>query len=503
MKELRIDPDSRLPVYTQISNQLREQILRGDLPPGARLPPERALARSLGVSRTTVVNAYDQLEGEGLVEGQVGRGTLVVEGPRGGAGRPIAWPAHFSSLGRRLAQHAGVAELLTLRRVSAQQGAVPLAMGFPDPHLLPEERLRAAWETVVGREGPAAVGTCPVQGVDALREVIAARMGRRGVAVDPQDLVMVNGSQHGLDLLLRLLVEPGDTVLTETPTYFGALQSFQAWGVRLVSVPVDERGMDVDQVEFLLARYRPRFVYTVPTYQNPTGATMDLERRERLLALAQRYQVPVVEDDPFGDLYFQDPPPPSLRALDRHGHVLYLGTFSKTLAPGLRVGWLAAPNPIIEQATLLNRVTELQPNTAGQHLVVEFDRRGWLEEQIDLARSTYARRCQAMDRALRQHRLSDLHWTLPGGGMFLWLRLPETIDAHDLLVACGRQGVTILPGALMYPAEGPRNVCRLTFGAVDADTIERAVTTLALAMQQLLHRPADRRDERISAGPIV
>ncbi len=500
---LQLEPKSKLPAYMQIRNQLRERILHGDLPAGTQLPSERTLAQSLGVSRTTVVSAYDELEADGLVKGHVGRGTIVVERAAWMGAQPIAWTAHFSGLGRRLSQHAQPSELLTLHRLSAQPGVISLAYGSPDPSLLSPEWLQQAWEAVVGRLGAATVGVCPVQGTLAVREVIAARMRKRGVTVSPEDVVVVNGSQHGLDLLLRLLAEPGDAVLVEVPTYFGALQCFQAWGVRLIGVPVDEEGMDVKQVEFLLARYRPRFIYTVPTYQNPTGATMSLERRERLLALAQRYQVPIVEDDPFGELYFHQPPPPPIKAFDQYGHVLYLSTFSKNLAPGLRVGWLAASSPLVEQATLLNRVTELQPNTVGQHLVVEFARQGWLEKQIKLARSTYRARCQAMDAALKRHRLPDLHWVVPGGGMFLWLHLPERVNAQDLLVETGQQGTVFLPGSLMYPADGPHNVCRLNFSMPDQGAIEQGIATIAVSLNRLLRRPAKASGQRLATSPIV
>ena len=499
---LHLDSESQLPVYVQIRNQLRDQILRGDLPAGTQLPPERRLARSLGISRTTVVNAYDELEAEGLVKGHVGRGTIVVEGATWMEAQPIAWPAHLSSLGRRLSQHAQATELPAFR-LGVQSGIVSFALGLPDPALLPPERLHQAWEAIVGRLGAAAVGACPVQGTLAVREVIAARMRKRGVTVGPEGMTVVNGSQHGLDLLLRLLVEPGDTVLVGIPTYFGALLCFQAWGVRLIGVPVDKDGMDVGRVEFLLARYRPKFIYTVPTYQNPTGATMSLERRERLLALAQRYHVPIVEDDPFSDLYFGQPPPPPIKALDRHGHVLYLGTFSKTLAPGLRVGWLMAPSPVVERATLLNQATELQPNTTGQHLVVEFARRGWLEEQIEQARSTYGSRCRTMDTALRRHHLPGLRWTVPAGGMFLWLQLPEPVDAQVLLAETGGQGVVFLPGSLMYPADGLRHVCRLNFSMPDRDAIERGIAIIATALKRLLDTPVEALEGRVAAGPIV
>jgi DNA-binding transcriptional MocR family regulator len=336
-----------------------------------------------------------------------------------------------------------------------------------------------------------------------VREVIAARSRERGISVRPEGVAVVNGSQHGLDLLLRLLTEPGDSVLVETPTYVGALQSFLAWGVRLIEVPVDEQGMDVDKVEFLLDRSRPRFIYTVPTYQNPTGSTMTLKRRERLLELAQQHQVPILEDDPFWDLYFDEPPPPPIKALDRYGHVLYLSTFSKTLAPGLRVGWLAAPGPVVDRVAMLNGVTELLPNTVGQHLVEEFAQRGWLDAQLTLARSAYAARCQAMDAALTHHSIPKARWTLPGGGVFLWLQLPEGVDAQELLDETGQRGVVFLPGHHMYASDGPRNTCRLCFSVPGEEEIEQGVAVIASALKRLMLRPTEPSHERIVSGPVV
>jgi DNA-binding transcriptional MocR family regulator len=499
----KLDQDSELPAYLQIRNWLRGRILEGELVSGSRLPAERSLAQALGVSRSTVVNAYDELEAEGLVDGHVGRGTIVL-GPLAAAeAHPVAWGAHFSRLERRLSRHARPASLLNLHRLSAQPGVISFVFGLPDPKLLPPGRLLEAWEAVVGRLGSAAVGTGPDQGTLAVREVIAARSRDRGVPVSPEGVAVVNGSQHGLDLLLRLLTEPGDTVLVETPTYVGALQSFLAWGVRIIGVPVDEQGMDVDRAEFLLARYHPRFIYTVPTFQNPSGSTMTLERRERLLELSQQHQVPIIEDDPFWELYFDEPPPPPIKALDRYGHVLYLSTFSKTLAPGLRVGWLVAPAPVVDRVAMLNGVTELLPNTVGQHLVEEFARRGWLDEQLIAARTTYASRCRAMDGALTSHRIPGANWTLPGGGVFLWLQMPEGVDAQELLDETGQQGVVFLPGHHMYASDGPRNTCRLCFSVPGEEEIEKGVAVIASALKRLLLRPTEPSRERVASGPVV
>lgn len=503
--EFRVVRESPVPAYVQIRNHLRAQILRGDLAPGTRLPPERELAHLLGVSRTTVVSAYDELAAEGLVEARVGRGTVVV-GPPPSAGsegvQPIAWQAHLSSLAQRL-QGPTAAELLTLQELGARPGVLSFAGGLPDPGLVPSQRYAEAWEAVLRQVGTAAAASSPVQGIAPLRDLIAERLAQRGIPTAPEHILVISGSQQGLDLLTRLLTEPGDPMLCEAPTYFGALQAFRVQGLRPIGVPVDRDGMDVDRMEALVARYRPRFLYTIPTYQNPTGATLSLERRERLLAVAQKYQVPIVEDDPFGDLWFREPPPPPIKALDKRGHVIYLGTFSKSLAPGLRVGWLVAPRPVVDMALLLRRVADLQSNTAGQYLVVEFAHRGWLDEGIGLARATYGARCQALDGALHQQMPRGVEWQTPQGGLYLWLRLPEGMDAHRLLREAGKEGVIFLPGRILYPDLGPSNVCRLSYTVLGEEEIVRGVGILARSVRRLLQGRAVERRPGLPSDTVV
>ncbi|MBC7223269.1 MAG: PLP-dependent aminotransferase family protein [Anaerolineae bacterium] len=488
--EFRIARESPIPAYMQIRNHLRAQILAGDLPPGTRLPPERKMAQMLGVSRTTVVSAYDELAAEGLVEARVGRGTVVVGSPfprfqEGARVQPIAWQAHLSSLAQRL-QVPTAAELLTLRELGARPRVLSFAGGLPDPTLIPSERYSEAWGAVLRQVGAAAAASSPVQGVAPLRSLIAERLAERGISATPEHIVVISGSQQGLDLLTRLLTEPGDTVICEAPTYFMALQAFKVQGLRVIGVPVDRDGMDVGRVEALVARYRPRFIYTIPNFQNPTGTILSLERRQRLLSIAQRYQVPIVEDDPFGEIWFQEPPPPPIKSLDEGGHVIYLSTFSKCLAPGLRIGWLTAPRPVVDMALLLRRVADLQSNTAGQYLVLEFAQRGWLDEGIALARQVYGARCQAMDEALRRHMPPGARWHRPGGGLFLWLELPKGVAASRLLDLSGKEGVIFLPGQVLYPAQGPRNVCRLGYTDLSEEEIARGVAILGRALRKLL-----------------
>lgn len=505
---LAVDRESQVPAYVQIRNHLREQILRGDLPQGTRLPPERTMAKKLGVSRTTVVSAYHELAAEGLLEARVGHGTVVTAPAlglaEGGPGvQPIAWTAHVTTLGKRLQGWPVPAEMVSLVHLCSKPDVIQLCIGRPDDSLMPIDRIREAVDAVLCRSGAAAVGMTPTYGIPTLREMIASRLVSAGVATDADHVVVLSGAHQGFDILVRLLAEPGDTVITEAPTYIGALEVFQAEGLRVIGVPVDREGMDVDRAEPIIARYRPRFIYVVPTFQNPTGTTMSLGRREKLLRLAQQYQVPIVEDDAFGDLYFDDPPVPKLKALDRFGHVLYLGTISKALAIGLRIGWLVAPKPVVDVAAHLKALVDFQPPALAQHLVVELIDRGWLDEHVAAMRSVYAARCRAMDAALRRHLPREARWRVPEGGMFLWLELPPQVSAQDLLEAAGPRGVSFLPGHFLYPSGGPANTCRLCYSTTDEQEIEQGIRILGSTLRELMRRRTEQPADRTALEPIA
>jgi 2-aminoadipate transaminase len=495
-----------MPTYMQIRNQLREQILRGDLAPGAHLPPERKMAQQRGVSRTTIVAAYDELLAEGLVESRVGHGTVVVPPAQRAhdtaSAQPIAWPAQFGLLAQRL-ENASAAEQQTLGQLHSEAGLISLAYGSPDPNLFPVERFNMASQAVLSREGSRALDYSERPGIMPLRELIAARLSKVQVATKPENVLVTHGSMQGLDLLLRLLTDPGDCVIVESPTYLGALQAFQAQGLRVVGVPVNQDGMDVERVEFLLARYRPKFIYTVPTFQNPTGATMTQERRSTLLSLARRYQVPIVEDDPFSSLYFDSPPPPPIKALDDSGHVIYVSTLSKCLAPGLRVGYITGAKPVIDAATLIRKMSDLSPNTLGQYLVVEFAERGWLDEHIALMRATNKARCETMDATLKLHLPADAKWRKPTGGAFIWLELPDPVFSQALLAETRKHHVVFLPGHLLYVESGRHNGCRLNFGWPNERDIERAIAIIGASLRRLEQQPKSKLLESAGVDAIV
>ncbi len=294
-----------------------------------------------------------------MVEARVGRGTWVSDAVMDGANppQPLAWQTLFSSAAERLRDPAMRDLLATIGR----PGTIGFGAGAPAPEFFPVDLFRRAMDEALDTHGPDLFVYGAVQGWLPLREALVEWMARGGIRTTAEQVVVLHGSQQGLDLVARVLLEPGDAVVVESPTYLGALQVFRGAGARLLPVALDQDGMRIDLLEQVLARHRPKFIYTLPTYQNPTGVTMPLARRHALLALAARHGVPIVEDDPYGELHYGDEPPPRLAALDRRGLVIYLSTMSKLFLPGLRLGWLAAPPPIVEAVTLARQNMRCPP----------------------------------------------------------------------------------------------------------------------------------------------
>ncbi|GAC1388222.1 MAG: PLP-dependent aminotransferase family protein [Ktedonobacteraceae bacterium] len=487
---IQLDRAQHIPLYQQIAQKLREAILSGQLAEGTRLPTERALARSLGVNRTTVMNAYNQLASEGLLEGHVGRGTLVrrsqfnyiddrfdADGPSWLIGLPSGEREILGSDASLLSELAGMSE---------RRDIISLAVGTPAPSLLPAEMLSAIYTDALLQSRQSALGYCPVEGLYSLRQSIAAEMRKQGVAVDTQNILILSGSTQGIGLVGRFLLHPGDEVVVEVPTYLGAIQTFRVLGARVLGVPTDKDGMRVDILESILARHRPRLIYTLPTFQNPTGIVMSPERRRRLLLLARRYQTPILEDDPYGAVYFDNTKPPQpLKALDTYQQVLYLSTFSKILAPGLRVAWLAAPELIIERLSLHKQVFDLNTNGLGQWTVAEILQRNLLNDHLALLRQHYQQKRNVMLQAIKTYWPADVRVNIPQGGFHVWCRLPVDMRARTLLREAANRGVAFVIGEPFHTDGGGQNQFRLSFAYPDEADIEEGVRRIGDAFNSL------------------
>jgi 2-aminoadipate transaminase len=495
---IALDRSSGMPLYRQICQRLREAILSGELAEGTRLPTERALASELGVNRTTVMNAYNELASEGLIEGHVGRGTLVRRNQFGYLGDSFENESSSWLLGLP----AGEREILgpdalmlsELASMSERKEIISLAPGNPSPTLLPADMLSTIFADGLLTARQSALGYCPVEGMHSLRMAIAASMRRRGMAVDAQHILILSGSTQGVGLIGRFLFNPGDEVVVEVPTYLGAIQTFRALNARVIGVPTDNEGIRVDLLESVLARHRPRLIYTIPTFQNPTGTVMSPDRRRRLLLLAKRYQTPILEDDPYGEIYFENKRPSPLKALDSSNQVVYLSTFSKILAPGLRVAWLAAPEPMIERLSLHKQIFDLNTNAIGQWAVSEILRRNLLDDHLAMLRQQYRQKRDLMLQAIAAHWPAEVRVNRPGGGFHLWCRLPGDMRSRSLLREAANEQVAFVIGEPFHVDGGGQQNFRLSFAYPEMDHIEEGVRRMGNAMKRLLARRASRED---------
>ena len=499
---LTIDPAAATPVYRQIAEGIQTALRDGRLSAGQQLPPTRDLAKQLSVNRNTVIAAYDLLVEQGAATGHTGRGTFLVGAAR--HDRPVnpddPWLGAFA----HAVQGPGVGNLLTIYRVATSHEGISLAGGYPAGELMPVEPFARAMEKTLRERGPEVLSYGPTAGYGPLRETIAAEMSRKGSPCDASSILVTNGSQQALELAFRTFVDPGDAVVVEDPTYTGAISALAALGARVVGVPLDDQGIRPDLLELALARHRPRVMYVQPTFHNPTARVMGEARRREVVAIAARHRCVIVEDDWAGDLRFEGRDLPTLHALDGGRHVLYLSTFSKKLLPGLRVGWVVAPEPAFERLVALKQIEDCGTSPLVQAALHVFIASGFQEEHLARVRSAYQSRSRAMDEAIRIHFPEGARFTRPSGGLFGWVVLPESVDGDELFTAASERGVLIGRGSLFHVSGGGRNTLRLTFASSSEEQIRSGIGVLG----ELLNRrwPKDRagsRERDFEAVPIL
>lgn len=378
-----------------------------------------------------------------------------------------------------------------LFKLLGKPGIISFAGGFPDSAMFDVEGLREASQKALAEEPGGALQYGATEGYEPLRAQLAAFMATKGVdGLAPQDLIVTTGSQQALDLLGKTLVSPGDKVIVEGPTFLATIQCFRLYGADLVSAPIDAQGVQVDKLEALIAQHKPKFVYLIPTFGNPSGALLSLERRKRVLELAVKYQTLIVEDDPYGDLYFGAKPPPSILALSKEvpgsrEWVAHCGSMSKVLSPGLRVGWLIAPPELLAKATMCKQFSDAHTSTFAQATAAQYLKSGRMPATLDHVRKVYGERAQAMGVALQRELGDAIEFTQPQGGLFFWARLTgaggKIKDAGEFAKRAIEKGVAFVPGAPFYAKEPDRSALRLSFATADVGKIEEGVGRLAKA----------------------
>jgi len=378
-----------------------------------------------------------------------------------------------------------------LFKLLGKPGIISFAGGFPDAELFDVEGIRAASQQALAEEPGAALQYGATEGYQPLREQLASFMASKGAEVQAGQLVVTTGSQQALDLLGKTLISPGDKVIVEGPTFLATIQCFRLYGAELITAPVDGNGVDPDRLEQLIVQHRPKFVYLIPTFGNPSGAMLSLERRRQVLELAVRHNTLVVEDDPYGDLYFGAAPPPSLLALSgrvpgSRERLVYCGSLSKVLSPGLRVGWMTGPADLLAKAVMCKQFSDAHTSTFAQATAAHYLKAGRLPGTLQRVRQVYAERAQAMGAALRKELGDALAFVPPQGGLFVWARLTgahgKLADGSELARRAIEQGVAFVPGVPFYAHDPDAATIRLSFATVGVERIREGVARLAQAL---------------------
>ena len=488
IRKIKVDRKSNIPLYLQIKNQIKEMILSNVLSEGMRLPPTRKLAEFLKVNRSTVVSAYDELLAEGLVETHVGRGTIVKRKDFSPGRDFIFYPFDWTEYLAFSPESVHDSLIRDIISYCSQEGVISLGAGVPAPEIFPVEEFQEIIDYLLRKEGKLIFQHFPTEGYYPLRKMLADWMIEEGKTINADEVLIVAGSQQGLYLLAKIFLNPGDSVVVESPTYLGALQVFRAFKARIIDIPVDDKGIRVDILENFLSRQIPKLIYILPSFQNPSGAVLSLERRKKLLELAYKFQIPIIEDDPYSKLYYKEPPPFSLKSLDRHNYVIYLSTFSKILFPGFRIGWLIAPKAVIERLTRIKQFLDLHCNTLGQRAIYEFCKQGLLEKHLKKARKVYSRKRDIMISALKKYCSPYISWNTPQGGFYLWCRLNKDLKSSELLKEAFRKKIVFIIGEAFCIEGKGENWLRLNFTFHKEELIQEGIKRLGKALSGLIKK---------------
>jgi GntR family transcriptional regulator/MocR family aminotransferase len=487
-----IDRRSDIPIYKQIENFLREGILSGSLAPETRLPATRTLARDLGVNRITVGNAYAELVADGLIHSRVGDGTYVLTPwqiqpvPKTVSGD--AWPLWQQNLQER-GRDSKMTWLLQLLENSRHTDHISFSGGVSDPQRFPVDEFRKVIQNVMRQDGIAALNYGSYKGYAPLRDTIAHILASQGIQTSSENILITAGSQQALALVTQFLLKPGDVILVESPTYSYALGLFADLGLKIVGIPIDENGMQVEKLETLLLHHHPKLIYTIPNFQNPSGTCLSGQRRRQLISLADRHNTPILEDDYVGDLRYDGRAQPALKALDPGGRVIYISTFSKMLMPGLRVGYLVAEGPVFDHLVNFKSYNDLATSNLIQRAMEAYITVGRYQTHLRRSCQAFRIRRNAMMSAIHRYMPAGTQVCTPQGGLFAWMRLPDKLSSERLIKFAVEEGVSFTPGTFFYPdGTSGEDYIRLNFSIQSPEKIQEGLKRLRRALDRLVLR---------------
>lgn len=481
-----LDREIDTPLYQQIGAYLKKAILSGKLAADTRLPAYRQLANDLGVNRATIENAYALLESEGLVFSRMGSGTYVLpqnlfplSKQNKEATLPL-WQKNFQTEESTFAT-SQVDELLYK---SKHPHPISFASGISDTRQFPSDEFRKILQSVMRRDQISALEYGESNGYAPLREGITNILASQGLQTNAENVLITAGSQQAIFLVAQVLLKPNDIILVENPTYSVAIDLFRALGFQIIGIPMDSQGMQVEKLEKLLQQHHPKLIYTIPNFHNPTGTCLSSPRRRELILLAEKYNVPILEDDFVGDLRYEGHAQPSLKALDPNGQVIYVGTFSKMLMPGLRVGFIVADGPVYDRLLNFKRLSDLATSTLIQRALDAYVTVGRYQTYLHRSSQAFRKRRDVMVDSIRKYLPSKVIFDIPTGGLFIWLKLPKGIFAEELLPLACKEGVSFMPGNYFFvDNKDGKEWLRLNFASQPVEDIEEGIKRLGKAMR--------------------
>lgn len=479
--KIPLDRQMTQPIYLQIRDRVKRLIISGMLQPGDRLPSVRQMAKETQVNKLTVIEAYGILEAEGLIHARLGSGYFV-----NSSSTVPPQPATFAPDQRVIipqpTSNSFCDSYMTSLKAHRQTDMVDFSMGFPqlfgldDLQRIARRAMNQVVDNLSNYDFP--------QGQEVLRQQIAQLLVQRGLVVSADDLIITSGSMQGISLTMRYFLKPGDWAIVESPTWYGTLTTLETMGARIIGIPMTPEGINLELLEQYLKSHRPKLIYTISTLHNPTGITTSQAHRQQLLALAQEYDCPVLEDNAYEGLNFEPVPAP-IKAIDQQDTVIYLGTFSKTLMPGLRIGYMVVTGrhrqPLIEQKIL----DDLHTPTPSQAIVREYLASGHYRHRLQHLQSWHLQSRNVMLEAMGQHFPQEATWTVPKGGVFLWVQLPESLPLEQICQEVREQGVLVMPGNSFFPDRQGYAAMRLSF-CRPAEAIRSGIAVLGKQLKPYL-----------------
>lgn len=480
MSQWQPSRDSDILLHRQIEQYMKDKILHGEWAVGTKIPSQRTLADMFQVNRSTVTAAIDELTSQGLLEGRRGGGTKVVNSTWSvlAAEPPLDWSDYV----RSGIHHPNSSIIQDINQNEPRADIIRLGTGELSPDLLPADTMRRMFQQInphalsLGYEQP--------KGNRQLREAVAEHLKGKQIHVSPSAILIVSGALQALQLISIGLLKRGSVILTEKPSYLQSLHVFQSAGMRLRSLPMDEAGIKAGLVSSYRKQYGGQLLYTIPSFHNPTGIVMSEQRRKEIISLSKKEQLPIIEDDAYGDIWFEEKPPQPLKAMDHEGNILYLGTFSKTVSPGLRIGWLVGPEPVIERLADIKMQTDYGSSGLSQWAAAEWLSQGYYEEHLTRIRRVLKQRRDAALHFLKQYAGDIARWRIPAGGFYIWVIFHKTLPIsrffHELL----KQQVLVNPGSI-YDGED-RNSIRLSYSYASLADLETGIKAAADTARRLM-----------------